>query len=392
MVDHFVVGIAAVLWLVVGVKAVGMIRQRSPATSWLWVTFLFLALAASFFTPVIAGWAEQLLSWPTLPVDTVGRTCVMTAAFSAQSMLRELTLEPGSGATRGRVVILVAAVTGLWVCRGLVGSSGNDRLGSQADSDLWAMAYLLVFLAYLGTVLVDVCRRCLEYARSAGPTLAMSLRIIAAGCVFGLGYVAVKLTATTLVLIGPGMAPVIEATSGRLLAVLGGVLVAAGSMLPLLVDGVSAVRTWVRCYRSLRALYPLWCELIATNPDLALDPASGRLADVLRVRDLEHRLYRRVIEIRDARLALRPLLDRGCGDRVLLQGWSMARAEARVMEAALSARGTAHPAREVWTPRIPGDGTLDDEIAWWTAVSREFQPSRTHRGAESSRSVEVVRT
>jgi hypothetical protein len=45
------------------------------------------------------------------------------------------------------------------------------------------------------------------------------------------------------------------------------------------------------------------------NPEIALDPAPSGFRDTLRIRDLDFRLYRRIIEIRDGRLALRPFLD-----------------------------------------------------------------------------------
>ena len=51
-------------------------------------------------------------------------------------------------------------------------------------------------------------------------------------------------------------------------------------------------------------LYPLWTDLLRDVPQVALEPPASRWRDRLQVRDLEFRLYRRVIEIEDCLCAL----------------------------------------------------------------------------------------
>jgi hypothetical protein len=62
----------------------------------------------------------------------------------------------------------------------------------------------------------------------------------------------------------------------------------------------------VTLYWSLRRLYPLWAGLCQAVPGIALDPVPA-WADRLDPRDLQVRLYRRVIEIRDGYMALTPV-------------------------------------------------------------------------------------
>jgi hypothetical protein len=50
----------------------------------------------------------------------------------------------------------------------------------------------------------------------------------------------------------------------------------------------------------------LWTALHEATPEIALHSARGRLAELASVGDLDYRLYRRVIEILDGQLALRP--------------------------------------------------------------------------------------
>uniref|UniRef100_UPI000A395D17 MAB_1171c family putative transporter n=1 Tax=Streptomyces milbemycinicus TaxID=476552 RepID=UPI000A395D17 len=68
---------------------------------------------------------------------------------------------------------------------------------------------------------------------------------------------------------------------------------------------LSAPARWMRAYRRYRALEPLWSALHAAAPGIALRTRTRRLS-WLPPRSAEFALYRRVIEIRDGYLALRP--------------------------------------------------------------------------------------
>src|SRR3954471_1256359 len=52
------------------------------------------------------------------------------------------------------------------------------------------------------------------------------------------------------------------------------------------------------------AAYTLWETAVTAFPDVALFPSFGRLRDFLDVRQPQVRLYRRIVELRDAQLAL----------------------------------------------------------------------------------------
>jgi hypothetical protein len=80
-------------------------------------------------------------------------------------------------------------------------------------------------------------------------------------------------------------------------------LAAAGAALPVLL--AAAATTW-RCWRNLlmyRALEPLWELLLASFPQISLPEHGGH-----RRLDMGFHLYRRVIEIGDGRLLLRPYM------------------------------------------------------------------------------------
>jgi hypothetical protein len=66
---------------------------------------------------------------------------------------------------------------------------------------------------------------------------------------------------------------------------------------------------WAGRLRAYQRLYCLWAALYAVDPRIALDPPPSRRADLLNLRDLDFRLYRRFIEIQDGLLVLQPHMD-----------------------------------------------------------------------------------
>ncbi|MFE9453465.1 MAB_1171c family putative transporter [Streptomyces sp. NPDC006739] len=67
----------------------------------------------------------------------------------------------------------------------------------------------------------------------------------------------------------------------------------------------TAVRGWFGTYRRYRALTPLWGELRAVLPEIRLIPPRGQFGPS----QVHFALYRRVIEIQDARMILRHYTD-----------------------------------------------------------------------------------
>jgi hypothetical protein len=148
----------------------------------------------------------------------------------------------------------------------------------------------------------------------------------------------------------------------------------------------SLVEPWRR-FRAYGRLYPLWNAMYQEMPEIALDPASS--SSRWTVRDLRHRLYRRVIEIRDGRLALSVYLtpgtlgdaadgvdddeaDAGAGPA----GDRDAAGEAARLASALRAKRSgaqAGPRARRETQDRHAGGDLAAEIAWLMRVSREFR-------------------
>jgi hypothetical protein len=141
---------------------------------------------------------------------------------------------------------------------------------------------------------------------------------------------------------------------------------------------------WWRARRSYRALEPLWAALCAELPEIAL--AGGgrprRRFGLLRrppVRRATFALYRRVIEIRDAHLALRPYFEPVTGSVGGLSGEparAAAREAAAISAALANRRAGRRPGAEAALPTWPVAGTLDAETAWLLQVTRAFVAPR----------------
>jgi hypothetical protein len=125
--------------------------------------------------------------------------------------------------------------------------------------------------------------------------------------------------------------------------------------------------------------------MCTATPGVALDPIPPRWQDRLRWRDLDYRLYRRVIEMWDARRLLGerlpeylPHCARTASGRLGLRGAALdAAIEAASINAALRC---AHPHRATRPaaarPPDRSGADLTTEVAWWGSVAVAFQRCR----------------
>ncbi|GAB1692265.1 MAB_1171c family putative transporter [Krasilnikovia sp. M28-CT-15] len=153
-------------------------------------------------------------------------------------------------------------------------------------------------------------------------------------------------------------------------------LMTAGVCLPLLID----VRRQARNRAALWRLWPLWRDLVAAAPHVVLQQPSGRLRQMLaRPRTTNLRLYRQVVEIRDAILILRDYVRAEEMDYVL-RTVAVGRAPQHQASPAVVASwlevARRNQANGVTPRRIPDDATpepghdLDSEVAFLLQLSQ----------------------
>ncbi|MEU8284148.1 MAB_1171c family putative transporter [Micromonospora sp. NPDC048905] len=254
------------------------------------------------------------------------------------------------------------------------------------------LAYLFVYLAYLGWSLTQVVALANRYARIAHrPLLRFGLRMITAGSLWGLAYVAAKLVAVALGNRSPDFARITDSVvvltfSTSILLVL------IGSTIPSWGPRIGLERLWVAAvaFRDYYRLYPLWTRIHAVLPEIALLPPPSGVRGALSVaRDASLRRVRITVEILDGYATLRPWMSTA----VLTQAQTAAReggllgeqqtamAEAVVIGAALASRLNGAPPSTETTEALtlplgpPRDSDADDldaadQVTWLAQVAR----------------------
>lgn len=377
-------------WAAVAYKLPALRRSpRDPALRAYWLTLLSLALALTVLVDAVYLAIDRVAGVPNL-ARLLGHGFILVTSWAVQVFL--LHLNYPDAAVRPRVrrygwslvvaLVLMATLFGL----APVDEESLQFMSRYADAP-FILEYWLVFLSYLGLALVNVVRLSWRYGGLTDRVaLRLGLRVSATGGAIGLGYVVHEGLYVMARRAGLGyplgdkeLVTTVLVAGGTSLMIVGSTMPAWGPRV-----GIPGLLDWVGRYRTYRRLYPLWLALYRSTPEIALSPPPSRLADALAVRDLGFRLYRRVIEIRDGLLALRPYIDPRVLDEArelgrqagLPDGERRAVAEAASVAAALrgkargKAAGGAHGA--LGTP----DGTdLSGEAAFLASVARAYQHS-----------------
>ncbi|AEW99671.1 MAB_1171c family putative transporter [Streptantibioticus cattleyicolor] len=259
--------------------------------------------------------------------------------------------------------------------------AGSDLVSSPSHR-WYLVAYDATITLYLGYCLSALVRPLARRARLAGPgLLRTALRLFVLGTLAGLVWNAW----TVDDMIRAATTSAQDGGDDTLSAVLGALcvgLIAAGASTTLWTPVSSTVRGWLRARRRYRALTPLWAELHAVLPEITLVRPGGHLWPS----HVHFALYRRVIEIQDARMILRHYADPRTPDwlaeatrrfpppeehaSVVAEAASLVGALERAAVGALpTARGTDTPAPH--EPHHP----LDAEADWLAGLGAAFATS-----------------
>ncbi len=333
-----------------------------------WFAHITLAVALTFlFAPVYLAF-DALVGVANL-ARLLAHTSVLVSAWCVQVYFACLALprdRARATSVRGGALLLWALLLlGLFFHLANVDEDAFDFTGHFASAP-FVLEYRLIFLAYLGwsmVILITLARRYAPLARTR-PALFLGLHLLALAGWVALAYVVHEgAWAVSRRLNLPYPVPQPELVKEVLVAVSIGLLL-VGATLPAWGPraGVPAMYRWATRYLACRRLYPLWRDLCTALPDLALVPPTSTVSDALAVRGLELRLTRRVIEIRDGRLALRTRVPHGvaqtarrqCRVAGLTVDEEQPTVEAACLAAALEAR------RLGWRPTTPDvmPGTL----------------------------------
>lgn len=250
------------------------------------------------------------------------------------------------------------------------------------DGDRPALAaYDAVLVLYPAWQLTALCRTVGRRARRAGAGAQRTgLCLLTAATAAGLVWTAWGLDDVRLALFTGRHTEGDDAVSVAL-GLLCTVLVTAGGS----AAAWPALSHWWWCRRTYRALGPLWFALHRAFPETALPAGRGTLGGLVPHR-LRFALYRRVIEIHDGLLLLRPRL------RPAVPGDDAAHAAAAQIAAALRAPApTSAPATGLPPGSLPLDAASGTDVAasQLAAVSRAFARLGSGRSAEDEAYVTI---
>jgi len=361
------------------------------------LAFLFLSNTAQSITNGLFPNLGRLL----------GNAGTMIAAYATLALLVHLTYSPAAR-SRLRVRFITLAVT-LTAMATLFFATPRPEshgvFGSAYATEPTLASYALLYAIYLSIALIDLLVLCWRYARRLPERfwLRLGLRLDAFGCFLGLVYAVEKAIYVGnewagLDLLfphhaGPCTSPFTPAPCGFSIglpatAVL---VIIIGVTIPAWGPRIGAPFAWIRRRGDLRKLEPLWRALQEASPHLAFTTVDDRHADTA------FKLYRRVIEIRDGQLALRPYRDpalttaatQAARNAGLTGAELHATIEAAEIAAALTAaRSAEHPEPLDDPPPVsgaPAGTTLTAETAWLVRVAEAFTRSPIVR-AQAARS------
>lgn len=266
---------------------------------------------------VLVGWAPLYVGLDTLVgVPNLAKLLEHGLALTAAAAVQVLYLHLGDPATasrRARVrwlvlsAVLAVMVVMFWRAD-LDVETPHGFTDSYAD-DPHIVPYMLVYLSYLALAMADIFRTSTRYARHApGRLLRVGIRLLAIGSVIGLAYVAHKAGFIVARRVDADP-PWRESSGSRLLIVAGIAFVTSGLVLPSAGAAARDLARWPRRHRLHRRLHPLWRVVTEAVPEVVLYRPDDPSRDRLLLRGLRHALYRRVIEIHDGMLRLRPYAD-----------------------------------------------------------------------------------
>lgn len=357
--------------LAVGVSGYKLLRvrrdRRASGLRYLSVFFLCLGLGLATMAQPTLILASHFEPVPNL-ARLVGNGLEMVAAYFLGALGQSIARPQHTRRwLRRHGFVLAGAITLMAVLLLLADTRHTLNFVNVYSRDPLVVGYLAVFFLYISVSLVTFIHSVGGYVRHIeATTLRAGLRFVVAGAALGIVWAGWS-----------GVRPVITLITGQSLATtlpvgsaIGSICVALwliGATLTAWGNRLAAPLRWCRAALRYRQIHPLWRTLHEAVPQVTLATTPRLLTGP------EFALYRRVIEIRDAQLALRsyahPDVSRWVGP-----GADPATLEAAVIAAALVGHaagriyGADHPFQDV-------DPSLASESAWLAQVTRRFTRS-----------------
>ncbi|MGW0708948.1 MAB_1171c family putative transporter [Streptomyces sp. NPDC002643] len=369
---------AVLLWLVTGWRTPAAWRDSSKRL--LWTAFLALAVAMTLRLSFVAVPVDAALGVNNL--SSLGKHLgAIVAAHAVLTFVHNMAEETAPGLKSSRLHLLVpVTATAIITVLFLAAPQPHEvvDLLTEYATDWRIAAYTVVWTGYLAAALFSASRLCWRWGRQPGTgLLGRGLRLTGMGTTIGIAYAVHRVASVILGFLGqrPVPASTSEAISGLLL-LSALVFIVSGSTLP----AAGRLHRWCREYRDLLQLYPLWLSLTEAVPEVRLDPPRRKASEILHLREVHDRLYRRTIEVRDAILALSDHAPSSLRDEArahvaasgLIGAQADIAAEACWITGAKQARQASEPSSGAPLPPASGGRDLPSEIDALKQLARAY--------------------
>lgn len=296
---------------------------------------------------------------------------------SAQIILLRWATDDEDAVRRARYWLITGIVLDVLLTALFFVADGPGRPASDFDTGSGqplVLTYLLLFIVSQAVPCVTIFRQCGPYARMTDKAaLRQALHLLSVAAVILFLYCLARtvniLTAACGIDIG------VWKVAASVFSALGIVVLSLGLTRPTWGSWIAKSLDWADSYRSYRVLYPLWRDLYESSPDIVLEPPGASVSD------LDYRLHRRVVEIRDGWRDLRPYIDRGAGGPGAAAPGASEESRQAFAEAA-RIRQALHAKRTGTVPEDNGEaGDFEDrdtdnftaEVAWLTKVASAYR-------------------
>ncbi|MEV7565412.1 MAB_1171c family putative transporter [Streptomyces tanashiensis] len=362
-------------------------KDRSATQIFLLTNFLLLTLIFTVSTPLVwvaTSRAVGIVNFSGL----FTQSCVILMAATQQMILLHLSHAPSTATRKAmpRLLALGLALVAMIVLFSMATSRHENPTDFAVTKAQFYPAYLLVYLVAYGISQIDVQLLCFRYAKIAPtPWLRRGLYLVGLTMPIALIYTLTRLAdiiAGQFGISGHAWEPLAQwsVTIATVVNIIGWTLPDWGRYLS------TVWQAWDkrRAYRDLDALHH---SLTTQIPDPVLPLGPGAKLDT--------RLYRRMVEIRDAQWALRPWMYPGvrafvegrCDHAGLIGDERAAVTEAALLRAAIwSKERDEGPLEHDLNPRATDPEDLASELAFLRRLAHAFADAPIAHAAETCRS------
>ncbi|MFD8092400.1 MAB_1171c family putative transporter [Streptomyces malaysiensis] len=351
--------------------------DRSPTQIALLGHFLFLTITFTISIPPV--WVEVSQAAGIVNLSgLLSQSTVILSAACQQLVLLHLSHERHIAWRKSvpRLVFLALVLTTMVTLFCMASSFGERPDDFAVTNARYYPAYMIVYLTGHTVNQIDVGILGWRYAQVApSPWLRRGLMLIALTLPLQLVYIGSRLADVIAGLAGTtghGWEP-----AAQIGVTVSTVTKTIGWTIPDWGRHISKIWAWIDCRRSYRQLSPLHAKVTSHTPDVVLDPG-----DV----DMRTRLYRLVVEIRDAQWRLRTWMTPTVAEKArkhaeaagLRDEELAATIEAAQLAAAMQAKDRGiQPVEYPSSPLEAGPQDLASEITFQRKVARAFDTSPT---------------